>query len=524
VDWYDESGPELYDYVRFGRSEGLVGEEKTINMAILTAISKTPYVIEAPSGSGKTTVIRTVFKTFPDNYVYETSAGSAKNDIYDEDMRDVKHIFIPELQKAALSGDFTIDMLKSWGEGMDYNWRVTVRSNDGFFKTQKIRLPARPFTSTFAIENKNSVFDIELRRRCIIDSTDVSKECNKNVVKRNAKSRMCPSNPDKMSYEEFMFLKQHMTRVLSGASKLKTYNPLAEYISDKFDTTFIISRTLSDYFFRMVDAITKFYFVGGGRTTIDGGGILSTPQDNWIAWEIYWDTFKEQCLMLPPLGTRILKIVSKLLNEREADEFGNPYSITDSNIQSELRKIGYTLNKTTIDSMLKQLIEAGYLRYDGSTKKKGARYVSGDVPLPDTQISWPEAYQKAIEISKELYPNKHEEYIKSCSKIIVSPITGEAIKPFERSVRETIEAPGTFEDFNKKLDEKRQKREKQIELENSIYTEIKREMVEYIKNNRDMGRKEVVSLFYTKWYSKFNFLLKIDIERIWRDLHRDGIV
>jgi len=138
-------------------------------------------ILTGSQSAGKTRCQRTVKAALPEEYVFQTSAGSPKSFIYNKRMHSARYCFFSELQKF---NDDWIEFFKSMSaDDMDFVYQVTVRKlngdNDSGFDVEEIRLAKRPYTITSAQE----LTDIELMSRLLRIPMDESKELNEAVVR-----------------------------------------------------------------------------------------------------------------------------------------------------------------------------------------------------------------------------------------------------------------------------------------------------------------------------------------------------
>lgn len=459
----------IMDFIEYLESTGVVGETRN-SLVVLSAIinKKTNVLIESSSGGGKTSIMTPIFDLLPDGYVKRLEIGSKKNAVY-EDFENTGCYYVPELQNAGQS-ETAVAIFKKLGESdqtcNEVTYNVTVRNPSGSippFITHTVKIPKRNFITTFAIQNRSNVLDKELERRMLKLTTDISTEQNRRVVESGMARHRDPLLYHEMNHYNATDLQTHISNCLS-LKNVDVINPGIDAMSDRFDCTFLIIRSIKDYFAEIIKGITLFNYPN--RAHIESNGktyYISTPEDNYITYSILWDTFNEQSLMLPPLGLRILKVFEtidtathdtmlKKRGQTSLDMVENDtIDLTIYEIQELMRKSGYPLDLTVLEKAIEQLRTAGYIRYKDNSTGRGAKYILGDIPKLSQKIDWKKLFKQCDKYVYDTYPDIYESYQKTVTKRVFDVNKQEYIDIINEKPQENDEKEESLEDTIKSI-------------------------------------------------------------------------
>ncbi len=437
---------DLYKIGQWYHHHGLVGETENALLQTIIAVSNKPlgFGIVAPAGSGKTVTIDLLVGDPDSNvphlinqkYVYFKDAGSEKSFWYDKRINDpdIKIIVFKELQKDG-SID-TIEAIKSLTEGKSAKRRVTVAAEDDV-KEQYIR--PRTVIFSFAVENKNVVFDAELARRCITVATDVSKEQTDEVLKTKSLMRWDLKKIQILTPQEENEIKQYVNSILLMNLKIK--NPFApvfyKYIAEIAPDQKV--RSMAEHFWDVVEGITKLHMTN--RILVHGDTLLTSVQDLLMAIHIYKKHFVRDIYNIPPLGDIVLQGFKDAEQVEETKK--GPSNVTlakytdDSNVVYDWYEINHirkaikekqkvVLAQNIVYSICKQLVDAGYLEdwKDGKTTK--FKVLDEFKFFRDPDIN--ELIDGAYKFVKEKYPDIAQKWLQKNYESYIHPITGEIIE------------------------------------------------------------------------------------------------
>lgn len=445
--------PTMKKIVDYYKHMGLVGEEKTAILQTLLAIKRQHFGIEALSGSGKSASMDILANhnklgdsiLLPKRKVYIMGLSSKTAAMYNqESINEADLIYVEELQKLGTSLEMT-EFLKNLAEGKDVTRDVRDQANRENLKLKINK--GKGIMYTLALENTHKN-DIEMKRRFITLSTDVSKTQTKNVISRKAQERFNRDALNVLEDKELLNLKSHISECIEyGKSpNLKYENPFAEYISKFIPMPDQKARSFCDHYFNLVEASCLFnhknrvsFTTGNKRLTKH---LLVNIEDIIVIQELYSDTFNRDIHGVPPLGMEILKVfdlidyaktihVQKGLNEYNPTDNKKKW-VTVADIHDALKEkfnivLSHKVTKDTCDA----LYDAGYLIKNSGGANMSEYTISDKIADFKTSIDWIECLNEGINKIKDVFPDKYDEWIASQSKdnkiIWHHPITDDII-------------------------------------------------------------------------------------------------
>jgi hypothetical protein len=147
---------------------------------------------------------------------------------------------------------------------------------------------------------------------------------------------------------------------------------------------------------------------------------LVTPKHNWLAIQIYIDSFVTECLQMPAHGTDILHLIP----DSEIDQFGlvttETIKMSRREIQQAARSAGLPFAQKNINPLLGSLVMLGFLEMEEEGNKK-LFFKSALVKEPSTKIDWNEVVEQTKKLVTDTWPaDVANEYIaRYCTEIEV---------------------------------------------------------------------------------------------------------
>lgn len=437
----------LYDIGRWYANRGLVGEVKLALVQTIVAISGKPigFGIEAPSGSGKSATmdLLTGHKgkdngLIKEEYIYFKDAGSATSMFYDAPlMNRAKIIIFAELQKD--KSDTTVEAIKSMTEGKKAQRNVTdmkMNGGDGGIKEQAIE--PKTVLYTLAIENDHKP-DTELRRRCVVMTTDISKSQTDLVLETKAKTQWDANACKILTDEEEARIRKDVNTLFRY--NFEAQNPFAEEFAKEIAKIAPDQkvRSTASHFWNVMSAVTLSNFT---ERIMVGDFILSNIQDLIMTLEIYGDAFIRDVYGIPPMGDVVLQGFKDAAHVDETVKESTVKAPTLANFGAEkdvggwydvnhIRKAikekqNVVLKKNVVLQICRQLVDAGYLEDDRESKvvKFQVQDKFKTFDEPDVMQLIKVAYEKV----KAKYPDKADKWYEQQFQPFQHPITGEVIK------------------------------------------------------------------------------------------------
>jgi len=457
IDGYE---PNLFDihrsfenFVYYGRFSPIVGNyEARLCTALVFPLKRVSVLLKGASGSGKSRIIkcageaiwgRDLFKDKVPEVLYMSNASS-KGYITEELMDRIEHkcthCVVPELQNAIAGNETVESMIKLWTENEVFSYD---RAEKFGRVTKKYILSPLPILTSIASENKHlERLGEEMERRFLPFYTVSNKEINEQVHKSKAKARS-KVDEDLLSMTEHdkEDLRYHMKMASKIINPIK--NPCAEFMQKMIPNNYVISNSQIDYWFDIVEAVTKFYYQNRpvfktGRSKKEY--LLSTPADNYIAWEIGGSATVLASMNIPDLGREVMDILP-LRDDTTEDVAINLNEIIDG-----LSLKGIERTRKQLIGIMKSLESVSYAKRSETFKGRENFYRTKDYNFV-TAINWTKCIEETIKVIKQDHPEIAERYISEyCSNPIVPhPFTNEKIK--------ILDIP-----YNKQEEEERRKR------------------------------------------------------------------
>tara|TARA_Y100001963_G_scaffold31914_1_gene44026 strand:+ start:4189 stop:5568 length:1380 start_codon:yes stop_codon:yes gene_type:complete len=430
---------ELTDLVRYfhnvrndkGQHVPIIGEDKlAVTAALSYLLEDTNFMINAYSGTGKTVIMNAVFNLLKDTGIpYVVIEQMSETALwYDMDrINQSRFLAIPEAQKCP---EAIIEILKTWADDRPAERKRTdVTIQD--VRTQVLH-PKYVFVCK-AVENKrgDAFLDAELERRYMVTHTNPTVKQTEDVIKYKLDTFAKP-HEDLVTMEdkEIDALRKHIADCIierDDTRGVKIRNPCAPFLYDLIPTLFPIARSKVHYYLKLINAVARFY--PGELVRVERDGVeygLITPKHNWLATQIYIDTFVTECLQMPSHGTDILKLIP----DTEIDKYGMVTSevikMSKKEIQQAARQAGLPFAQKNINPLLTSLVMLGFLEQDEEDKKI-SYFKSALVREPSTKIDWSDLMKGTQALMKETWPEIADEYNKNyCTEVEVEdPFTRE---------------------------------------------------------------------------------------------------
>lgn len=434
----------LYKIGQWFRSKGLVGETELALIMTVVAVSGKPMGggIIAAAGSGKTVVMDLLVGDAdgPDDalirkeHVYFKDAGSEKAFWYDRAINTKKIIVFKELQKDK-SLD-TLEAVKSITEGKSARRSVTIAAEDSV-KEQKIEPKTVLFT--YAVENKDVVFDTELARRCVTMSTDISKTQTDAVLNLKASLRWNKNAATCLTPDEIIEVRKHVNAQLNNS--IPVINPFALPFAREIAKIAPDQkvRSMAEHFWDIMEGVARLNM--GPNSTFFNGALIANVQDLLQTLHIYKNSFIRDVYSIPPMGDVVLRGFEDVASVTETkkgsgssglEKWASDLSDTSGWVDvNHLRKAikekqKVILAKNVVTQICRQLVDAGYLEdwKDGSTVKYQLQEKMRSFGEPDIDYLITEA-SKMVEADTSR--DTFTKWQKQQTDDYIHPITGDII-------------------------------------------------------------------------------------------------
>lgn len=408
--------------------------------ALIWGIAGKPVCVRGESGSAKTKLTNaTVALIYGDSALAGGSrdlvlltSGSAKAALTETGVKQfaaAESCYIPELQNILTSQDFEA-MLKLWMEGRPYIYNRNIAKTD---KTRQYILEPLPVLTNLADGNEQLPdLPLEMQRRIINLPTESNRDLNRRVHAQKARLRYLPDEllpqlePDE---EDQLRLQIRFARKIEET----VINPSASVVKDIIPARYTLSNTFIDYFFDVIEAITKFHYL---ERYNNGQYLFSTPEDNYLAYLIAGDIFRDSSIGIHSLGQTIINLVPVIKNIeygslKSQNTFGNKddkyqesSAISKDKIIDRLAKGGNNRHRKVIDNLISRLIDSNYLR---QVENKPFYYRTEEVNM-EYKLDVPKLIAECENNIRKYYPDDLDNYMKTVKDTYINPLTGETEK------------------------------------------------------------------------------------------------
>lgn len=411
-----------------GHLDPILGNEETrVLTVLLWGVAGVPVLIRGESGSGKTKIGNAVVHLLfgdsglragnPDVFLINEASDKAYLDHDSEEyVKRAKLCYIPELQNV----QNLEAMVKLWCEGRP---KIYGRSRAGR-DTDKVVLEPLPILSNLADGNEE-MRDLsnEMDRRIVSLPTKSGEHLNKKVHQMKARMRKKTRKQlETLTEDECDRLMAHLLGCMDNTKGV--LNPCAETIEEVVPHKYTRSNTFIGYFLDIVDAIAIFY--QKERVIADDGYdayILASPTDNYLAYLLAGDIFRDLAIGIPPLGKEVLNFLpihEYAFGDLQAEDVREERVHIDQ-IVDRLDDMGFPRPKKIVDDLMKKLVGGGYARVD----KEGFYYRTKELENV-FKLNTDRLYEEAEEYMKNEWQDLYEDYVGNRAyKHYINPISGE---------------------------------------------------------------------------------------------------
>ena len=433
---------EITDLVRYfhnvrnskGELVPIIGEDKlAVTAALSYLLEDTNFMINAYSGTGKTVIMNAVFNLLEGTPIKTTVIEQLSDTALWYSMDEInqsRFIAIPEAQKCPES---IIEILKTWADDRP---AIRKRTDVTIQDIREQRLIPKFVFMCKAVENKrgDAFLDAELERRYMVTHTNPTVKQTEDVIKYKLDTTARPQEDIiTMTDEEIQGLKDHIAKCIinrDDTRAIQVRNPCAPFLFDIIPTLFPIARSKVHYFLKLINAVARFYPDEMMTMERDGKTYgLVTPKHNWLAAQIYLDTFVTECLQMPSHGIDILKLIP----DSDVDKFGMVTSevvkMSMKEIQQCARQAGLPFAGKSVTPLLTSLQMLGFLEMEDDNGKK-LYFKSPLIREPSTKINWGDVIDKTADLVKDTWNEISSEYIeRQCTNLeVVNPFTGDTVQ------------------------------------------------------------------------------------------------
>ena len=433
---------EITDLVRYfhnvrnskGELVPIIGEDKlAVTAGLSYLLEDTNFMINAYSGTGKTVIMNAVFNLLEGTPIKTTVIEQLSDTALWYSMDEInqsRFIAIPEAQKCPES---IIEILKTWADDRP---AIRKRTDVTIQDIREQRLIPKFVFMCKAVENKrgDAFLDAELERRYMVTHTNPTVKQTEDVIKYKLDTTARPQEDIiTMTDEEIQGLKDHIAKCIinrDDTRAVQVRNPCAPFLFDIIPTLFPIARSKVHYFLKLINAVARFYPDEMMTMERDGKTYgLVTPKHNWLAAQIYLDTFVTECLQMPSHGIDILKLIP----DSDVDKFGMVTSevvkMSMKEIQQCARQAGLPFAGKSVTPLLTSLQMLGFLEMEDDNGKK-LYFKSPLIREPSTKINWGDVIDNTADLVKDTWGEISKEYIdRYCTDVeVINPFSGDTVQ------------------------------------------------------------------------------------------------
>ena len=401
--------PSLKDLTNF-LCQDVIGERQAVLAGQILYDNGVPLLFEGKAGSGKSSIMNAIEKSFYPSLVYTIDAASEQAIVYDWDViNKAKYIIIPEVNKL---GDMKsiMELLKNWGEGKDYTRRV---ANGGSRTSDKMTLKCKVFMYSLATESKaQNKLGEELNSRGMSIYTNMSQMQTRAILDfqseayESSKTRRNGDPVEKMMFQHFIGTLPSVGLCIRGEKyDYDVLIPGSKYMNTLLPDHIQTVTRDNEKFMKGIIGIMRFHHYDRMTFINERGNetLIATPQDVFIAYKLF--------------GKMIVDSAKKVSRQEEIImnyiAYNPGCSVRD--IRPFMSRYGYPLNATQLKSMLDNLIEYSYIE----DSKSGNMFRYNTTELYTTTFNKIPNFRECInsmldvlkkEVSQEVYDEYYNRY------------------------------------------------------------------------------------------------------------------
>jgi hypothetical protein len=448
--------PTLYEVSQLKEDWGLVGEEDTHLVVILSFLGGSDVVMTGLSSGGKDAVVNAAEYCVPDDWVFKVPTSLSKTDLYTKALTETgsdnpnncpvhRHKDITNIS----GKDFLEDIWKAHGDDrpISHSWTEVM----GQERESRSATLNPPNCIILFLASDNEQVDIndyaEVRNRLLVVSIDDSQELTERVNSRQAKQRagMIDYNlTEKRTHEIRDYVASIPWPMYADETGSGEYlNPIGYAIDQQNPLPQHFTEARRD-FPRLMDfteSVTLFHYEDrleipqkrlSNQRDVGMVNLTVTPADAWLAMRVFGEKMVLSALNLRDKDFVLLTVL------RQNDGTG----MSAADLQMAMRDAGYNITQSDIRSAMDNMLTKGYIRKDQSSSPilysatpfatKARREVNMDWPtiIEDTRDAIFETYPDDVAVEYE------ETFLEGDGLLVTHPFTGETINLIEEEANE----------------------------------------------------------------------------------------
>jgi DNA-binding Lrp family transcriptional regulator len=367
------------------REFGIVGEEKNVKLLYLALTSRIldrpiSIALKGPSSSGKSFVLETVARLFPESAYYEISSMSEKALFYSEE--SFIHRFLIIYEAAGLSSDFISYVIRSLlSEG--HIRHITVEQTEkGMHELVLDKEGPTGFITTTTAINLHPENETRLLSLTITDDPNQTKQIMMKIADNSMGNSKLPDSSD--SFIAYQWWLERLGRV-------NVVVPFASVLAELTIPAAVRIRRDFKVIINLIKIVAILY--QQQREEDENGWIVASVEDYRIVYDLVSDVINEGAeSSIKPIIRQTVAAVSTLLLSEETDRpksisvLDNQKSVDIASLAREL-----DLDSSSTSRRVKQATREGFLENLETKRGLRARIILGrKIPEDRSVLPTPE--------------------------------------------------------------------------------------------------------------------------------------
>lgn len=448
VDIDSIQNPTLYEVSQMREDWGLVGEEDTHLVLVLSALGGGNVIMTGLSSGGKNACVEAMKYTIPDDWVYNVPTSVSKTALFEDSAQMNNAVVHQHMDISSTMEDHLERMWKRHGDGnpITHTW-TEVHGQD---REQRSKTIMPPNCLILFLASDNEQVDLndysEIRNRALVVGIDDSRDTTAAVNSRQAKERAGIVEYN-LTEERTQEIREYIRSIpihLYGDDNSGGFlNPVADALDNQNPLPQLFTEARRDFprLMDFMESVCQFHYDDrqevpkkAWNETRDKGMVtlLVTPADAWLAMRVFGEKMVLSAFNLRDKDFHLVDILR--------DDMGQGYSAAE--LQQEMRGRGWNITDSDVRHSMESLHSKGYVRKDQNSSpvlysaSPFAKQVNRTVNL-----DWPDIVEETKTVVEDYYPTEvadeyTERFLEGDGLLVTHPFEGHTVNLMEEEANE----------------------------------------------------------------------------------------